>query len=187
MEALEVAGSVVSLVTILGQLIQSARQLHDFWSSVKDVPKSLEWFTEDLNIIREILEAIHPQLMQGSATIGSSTALRLLKKCAISIGNLEAFVKPLQSGPGDSRKAKTWKSIKAVFLSDKIKSYRENLESLKVTLLLAQNHITECVLSVIFTSLLRLNISREHSKAQAAAGRSPHTIRRLHPRKAGAN
>ena len=47
-------------------------------------------------------------------------------------------VRPLQSEAGSGTAKKAWKSVKAVFGSEKIKSYRENLESAKATLLLAQ-------------------------------------------------
>jgi hypothetical protein len=143
MDALGAAASVVSLVTILGQLVQSARQLHDFWSSIQDVPESLQWLVHDLEMIREILGVIDPQSLQGSVADRGGPTLQLLRKCVRYIEKLEALVKPLQFGPGASRRERSWKSIKAVFLTDKIKSYWENLESAKVTLLLAQSHMNQ--------------------------------------------
>jgi hypothetical protein len=146
MDGLAAAGSIVSLISILGQLAQSTRQLYDFWSSMKEVPRSLQWLVGDLYLIREILEVIESQLMQSIVpNIGNNSIGELLRKCILYIENLEALVKPLQSRPREGRGERTWKSIKAVFLTEKIKSYRENLESAKVTLLLVQSHISQSV------------------------------------------
>jgi hypothetical protein len=43
MEALGASWSVVGLAAALGQIIKSATQLYDFWSSAKEVPKSILW------------------------------------------------------------------------------------------------------------------------------------------------
>src|SRR5579863_4019028 len=139
MEVVGAAASVAGLVTLLGQLLQSAKQLHEFWSSIKEVPESLRWLVDDLDMIREVLVLIKDQATQGSDTSGSGNAIPLLQKCISYVENLEGLVKPLQSENGASRRLKTWKSVKAVFATEKIKFYRDNLESAKVTLLLAQN------------------------------------------------
>lgn len=138
MEALGAAGSIVSLAAVLAQLIQTVTQLHDPRSSLKDAPKSLMWLSTDLEILHGILQSIDSSSVQLSHTSDTSHLDGILRKCALYIGNLQETVRPLQSEAGSGTAKKAWKSVKAVFGSEKIKSYRENLESAKATLLLAQ-------------------------------------------------
>ena len=141
MEALGAAASVVSLATILAQLIDGVTQLHGFWTSVKEVPKSLTWLSTDLEILHDILQSIESSSVQLSQTGDTSPLSGILQKCALYIEYLQETVKPLQSEARDKPVKKAWRSVKAVFDSKKIKSYRENLESAKATLLLAQNQL----------------------------------------------
>ena len=53
MEGLSAAGSVVSILAITGQLVQSTKALYEFWSSVKEVPPRLNWLGEHLRCLRE--------------------------------------------------------------------------------------------------------------------------------------
>ena len=141
MEALGAAASVVSLATILAQLINGVTQLRGFWTSVKDVPKSLTWLSTDLEILHDILQSIESSSVQLSQTGDTSPLSGILQKCALYIEYLQETVKPLQSRAGDKPLKRAWRSVKAVFDSKKIESYRENLESAKATLLLAQNQL----------------------------------------------
>ncbi|KAN0110785.1 hypothetical protein V8E51_007172 [Hyaloscypha variabilis] len=114
MEALGAAASVVSLATILAQLIDGVTQLHGFWTSVKEVPKSLTWLSTDLEILHDILQSIESSSAQLSQT-----------------GDTSPFFRNSQAGDKPVKRA--WRSVKAVFDSKKIESYRENLESAKAT------------------------------------------------------
>jgi Fungal N-terminal domain of STAND proteins len=143
MEALGAAGSVVGLAAALGQIIEGVTQLHDFWSSVKEVPKSLLWLITDLEILHDILRSIDSSSAQLSPSSDTSALNGVLQKCALYLKTLQETVKPLQSETGVSTAKRTWRSVKAVFSTEKIKSYRENLEAAKVTLLLAQSQLNQ--------------------------------------------
>lgn len=158
MDGLSTAGGVVSLVTIIGQLIQSTRTLYDFWSSVKDVPTRLQWLSEDLKLIQEILENIEQQSTRNPTT----SLCEALQRCAFYLGNLDVLVAPLRSRPRGGRKEKIWRSIKAVFSEDKIELYRENLESAKTTLLLTQSTLV-LTQNSLYQSVVKPHIEVVHS------------------------
>ena len=139
MDAVSVAASIVSLVTIAGQLIQSTKSLHQFWSSVKDVPTYLQWLTEDLKSIQEILESIQQQYIQSINTSEMTRACQALQKCAFHLTNLKNLVEPLYARSSPDGKRKIWGLIKAVFDNSRIQLYRENLEEAKSALIIAQN------------------------------------------------
>ncbi len=141
---LSAAGSIVSLVAIAGQLIQSTKSLYEFWSSVKEIPTRLQWLREDLKVIQGIIEQIS---VQSSSARGTTVACHALQNCAIHLNNLKVLVAPLQRRSTKSRKKEIWKSVKAAFNAEKIKLYRENLEAAKLTLVLAQNSLTQLVVT----------------------------------------
>jgi hypothetical protein len=85
MEGLGAASSVVSLGTILAQLINGVAQLHAFWTSVKDVPRSLAWLSTDLEILHDILQSIDSSSAQLSQSSDTSPLSRVLQKCALYI------------------------------------------------------------------------------------------------------
>jgi len=58
MEVLGAAGSIVNLATVLAQLINSIKQLHHVWLTVKDFPISLLWLSTDLVVLQQILTDI---------------------------------------------------------------------------------------------------------------------------------
>ena len=95
MDVVSAAASIVSLVTITGQLIQSTKALHKFWSSVKDIPTHLQWLTEDLKFIQETLEHIQQQYIQSAITVETTKVREALQKCAFHLKNLNNLVEPL--------------------------------------------------------------------------------------------
>ena len=46
--------SIASLAAITGQLAESRKALHDFWSSVKDISNRLQWLKEDTEILQTL-------------------------------------------------------------------------------------------------------------------------------------
>ena len=46
--------SIASLAAITGQLAESTKALHDFWSSVKDISNGLQWLKEDTEILQTL-------------------------------------------------------------------------------------------------------------------------------------
>lgn len=54
-EALGVAGSVAGLAGLAGQLLQGVLFLHEFFESIKDVPKHITELKVELNALKSIL------------------------------------------------------------------------------------------------------------------------------------
>jgi hypothetical protein len=81
--------------------------------------------------------------VQLSLSSDTSALNGILQRCALYLKTLQETVKTLQSETGVRTAKRTSRSVKAVFGSKKIKSYRENLEAAKVTLLLARSQLNQ--------------------------------------------
>ena len=138
MDGVSTAGGVVSLVAVAGQLAQATKKLYDFWSSVKDIPESLQWLTEDLRLVGQIIDHIQRQSSPNSSAV-RDIQCQALQRCTSYIKILEALVAPWVPAAGGRNNETLWRSIKATFKSDKIKNYKTNLEAAKTSLILDQN------------------------------------------------
>ena len=145
MDGLSTAGSVVSLVAIAGQLIQSTQTLFEFWSSVKDVPARLQWLIEDLRCVEKALEHIQQQCARNPNMDGAENGCQALQRCVLYMNNLRSLVAPFHSRPEEHGKRRVWKSIKAEFNAKKVTLCRENLEAAKSLLLLTQTTLNRLV------------------------------------------
>ena len=163
MDGLSAAGSIVGVLAITGQLIQSTKALYEFWSSVKEVPSRLHWLREDTKCLQESLEYIQQRASRESDINNVHSNHHALQRCLVHIRNLEALVAPVQYRIGDGRRARVWKSIKGELHASKIELYRKNLEEAKTSLLLTQATVT---LSVSGLSVYRLTADRVRESVQ---------------------
>ena len=72
MDGISAAGGIVSLVGVLGQLVQSIEALYQFWSRVKDVPSNLQWLIADVQLLHSTLEDIAQQQSNGLGIDGAT-------------------------------------------------------------------------------------------------------------------
>ena len=145
MDGLSVAGSVVSLAAITGQLIQSTKALYEFWTFVKEVPTRLQWLGEDLKCLEDSFVSFRQLCAQKQSTIGVQNWLQALQRCSFHLRNLEALVAPFRTQIEDGRMQRVWRSIKAEFNANKVEEFRANLEAAKASLLLVQTALTQSV------------------------------------------
>ena len=129
----------MSLVGVLGQLVQSTEALCQFWSCIKDVPAQLQWLIEDTRLLHTTLAGIaQQQKRHGSSIDGATKVPQALQRCVLHLNNLVELIAPLRSQNREARCVRYWKSIRTVLNAQKIELYRTNLETAKSTLLLAQ-------------------------------------------------
>ena len=140
MDGLSATGSIISIVAITGQLVESTKALYEFWSSVKEVPLRLHWLSEDTQCLKESFEYIRQQVIQDPNASDIQNTRPALQRCLVHLQNLEALVAPFQcrSQTEEGTRGRSWKSIKAEFNGKKIDLYRMNLEAAKTSLLLTQ-------------------------------------------------
>ena len=128
----------MSLVGLLGQLVQSAEALYRFWSCVKDVPAHLQWLSEDVEFLRSILIGITQKQTDSFDVEAAMEMQQALQKSATHLDNLVKLIAPLRPRARDAKCVVLWKCVKTVLSTHKIELFRANLEAAKSTLLLAQ-------------------------------------------------
>ena len=179
MDGVSAAASVVSLVTIAGQLIQSIKAVYEFWSSVKGVPTRLAWLVEDLQFLQQTLKQVEQYAIQDPSVGENKNCRQALEMCALHVANLEELITPLQSLLGERKKVVLWKSVKAVFCVKKVELYRKYLEEAKATVLLACTILnrfaalsTRIALCLKLINLRESILKIESSVAKLLAGQS---------------
>ena len=142
MDPLSMTASITALVTVAAQVAAGIKQLHSFWSSVADAPASLRTLLADIHLIRDLFHGIDASITHTSNDAAELMS-KLLKRCLLDLESLEKLASPVLPAAGESPTKIAWKSIKAVLKADKLKSYREHLESAKLTLVLAHSHASQ--------------------------------------------
>ncbi|KAL8742248.1 MAG: hypothetical protein Q9190_005239 [Brigantiaea leucoxantha] len=163
MDGLSAAGSIVTLAALAGQLLRSAVALHEFWSSVKDVPERMLWLGQDLEFIQGHLQRIEQQVTQSSSNHSTAGVDEAFRRCVFYMESLETMVAPWQSQPRQIRRERRWRSVKAVLNEKKIKYYKKNLEGAKTSLILAQNLLNQESCSNIESGIAEIRNNQNNS------------------------
>jgi N-terminal domain on NACHT_NTPase and P-loop NTPases len=138
---LDLASGVFAGVSIALQLAEAALQLHQFWNRVEDAPKEMQDILNDLLILKDVLRDIHVQqtLIRGSKEVLPTH--RPLLKCCEYFQELEILAKKLQLDKSEGVMKRKWKAVKVVFRKDQVIQLRANMESMKITLVLARQSL----------------------------------------------
>lgn len=144
MDPLSMTASITALVTVAAQVAAGIKHLHSFWSSVADAPASLRTLLADIQLIRDLFNGIGASIThQNTSNDATELMSKLLMRCLLDLESLEKLANPILPAGGESSTKIAWKSIKAVLKAGKLKSYREHLESAKLTLVLAHGYANQ--------------------------------------------
>ena len=141
MSGLEVLGGVFATVSIALQLADAARKLHDFWTSVQHSPKEMKDLLLDLKLLQRVLQDIHSEEAALPVPHEALPTHEPLKKCGTYLAEIEVLARKLQVDIGKGKVKRTWQSVKVVFHNEDISRFKQNLESMKVTLILARQSL----------------------------------------------
>lgn len=129
----------LAVPSIALQLIDKIKEVHDFWSSLKDAPDDIRTIVRDLKSLSDVLEYIRDDVTQHGPdqTIGD-----LLDHCEQKVNSWKKMVEHLEQGlRSSSRRARSWSSFRTVLRDKQFKKFYESLQDTKITLLLAQQRL----------------------------------------------
>lgn len=133
MDGLSAAASGIAVASFTIQLAESVKKLYDFWESVKNAPKHFCAIQTDLGLLSTILEKIDRE-----ENLSDPYLRNVLKNCE---GKVELLVKTVSDiVPGfkaESRRTRTWASLKAAFKKEKVRELKSCLEETMSILRLA--------------------------------------------------
>lgn len=132
-EALGVAGSVVSIVGLAGQVAQGVNYLYTFFNDMQDSPSDIKSLSEELKLVGDILTEVNRD------GIDSAPLSAALQRCKEVICDLENLVQRTNLVSAQSSNAKRlWSQMSTAFRNEKFRKYIERLERAKSTLLHAK-------------------------------------------------
>lgn len=139
MDGLSAAASAVAVVSLAFQMADTAKQLCDFWSSIKDAPEEIRTVVADLELLTRVLAEMASEAQHIGPDI---TLAAVLQSCTGKLKSLTALTNSLELGfSSSSSRIRKWTAFKFVLKSEKLTKFQEVLDSLKSTLVLAQqNH-----------------------------------------------
>ena len=136
MDGFSSTASAIAVVSLAIQLADTAKQLCDFWTSIKDAPEDIRTVIADLELLTSVLAETASEAQH---TGPDATLAAVLHSCTGKLKSLTAFTNNLEPGfSSRSSRVRKWAAIKFVLKSEKLTKFQEGLESLKSTLALAQ-------------------------------------------------
>jgi hypothetical protein len=133
----------IQLIDALGaiasgiQIADSIQRLIRFCKSIKDAPESIRNISEDLEGLDEILNSFmkyHEGIQIQGCSTPSRPVQKALSSCCSRLHDLELTISELEKG---LQGRKTWTSVKVALREETIRKFQVNLESAKVSLVLA--------------------------------------------------
>lgn len=138
MDGLSSAASVIAVVSLAVQLADTAKQLCDFWTSIKDAPEDIRTIVADLELLNGVLAEM---ASESQHTGPDKTLTAVLQSCAGKLKSLTALTANLEPGfASKSLRTRKWTAFKFVLKGEKLRRFQEVLESLKSTLVLGQQN-----------------------------------------------
>ena len=135
---MEVVGGVIGVASLAIQLGDSLKKLCDFWSAVEGAPEEVGFMMADMRLLSNVLAEIasESQHLEFDATMAA-----ILISCTTKVGHLLTILDEINPGlTSKSSRIRSWTAFKATLKAEKIKKFRETLEHVKSTLLLAQQN-----------------------------------------------
>lgn len=132
-DPLSIAASAFSVASLVIQLLDKAKAIHDVWTLLQGASAELDALSDRLRDVSGLLQKI-----AGSANDGSSNTiiLSMLIRCQKQLAELRAAVGGMQSDD-KSLKTRMKKPFKIVFTESKMKNMKEALQILLTDLSLA--------------------------------------------------
>lgn len=138
MDGLSAVASAMAIVSLAFQLVETAKQLCDFWSSIKDAPEEVRTMSVDLELLTSVLAEM---AVEAQHTGPNTTLAAVLQSCAEKLESLTAFTNNLEPGFYSQRsRTRKWTAVKHILRRERLTRFQSVLESLKSTLVLTQQN-----------------------------------------------
>ena len=139
MEPLGAAASVISVVSLVIQLVENIQQLHDFWHSFKHALAEAHKIVDDLDSFCDVVNSGFRSLAGTNPVL-----LKIFQCCDNRIGDLREVVEKQESGFASKRHViRQWSSFKAVSKKKEIDSFQSVIRGTKLDLLLINQILAE--------------------------------------------
>ena len=138
MDGLSATASGTAIVSAAVHLAESFKKLYEFWKSVKDAPEDIRAISVDLEILSNVLTEIAHETQH----IEPNTSLiAALNECCVKVKRLNTIRNKIELGFSSTKsRVRQWSAIKAVLKREELMKVQGELNSIKITLLMVQQH-----------------------------------------------
>ena len=114
-------------------------------SSIKEAPADIAAICSSLKVVSSVLESIRTEMTTSSCEV----LCLALNECLSILGNLEAIAEDLSLGFNSDRGiVRGWTALRSLKRKEKIKVFRNTLQSAQITLIVAQQEAMRYVLNL---------------------------------------
>lgn len=128
-------GTVIGIVSLVGELLQGLKSLHRFFADIKDAPSDFQALAQELSITEAVLVKTLDQFNIMNRDILLETAIR---NCGAHVTKLESLIRPLQVKGQDGKFRRNWKQIATAFKKEDFQKHIAMLHSARLNIIAAQ-------------------------------------------------
>lgn len=169
MEALGGAASVIGVVSLAIQVCEDLEKIQDFWQSVKEAPDDVSRISTEIKLFITWLTIIANNYQRLGFNHGGPNevaATDTLKTCLATVHDMSDEVKDLDSRFSKGPLSKRWASVGFVFRKDKMEKLMQQVERMKLLLIIVQTCYVSEMQEAGFKSL-SLSLRPENPALQA--------------------
>jgi hypothetical protein len=141
-EALGVAGSLVGIASLAGQICSGVQQLYAFVDSVKHAPSDIQNIKNDILLIERVVRRMAEECTDLPEHLDIDILKSSFELCLSRVNRLLAIIQSLDTSSQTNR---TIKLIKATVKKTRLAEFAKELDSAKMTLMLVYQHHIQSV------------------------------------------
>lgn len=131
-------GTVIGIVSLVGQLLQGLKSLRTFFGDIKDAPSDVQTLTQELSSTEAVLNKTHDQLNNNNPDNRNTLLETAVRNCAEQVSKLEDLTRPLQVKQRDGQIKRIWKQIATAFKKEDLQKHIAMLSRARLDIIAAQ-------------------------------------------------
>ncbi|KAE8381609.1 ankyrin repeat-containing domain protein [Aspergillus bertholletiae] len=145
--ALGVAGSVVGIVSLAGQVCVGFQELYTFLDSIKEAQFDLQCVKDDILLLKNLVMDMSDDCTQSPGHLDTGLLKTSLELCISRINRLVAIIRPLEF---TNQRGRTLQAIHAAVKKKRLAEFTKELDSAKITLILVHQNYMRKSTSISF-------------------------------------
>ncbi|KAK5320618.1 hypothetical protein LTR93_006830 [Exophiala xenobiotica] len=138
---MDIAGTVIGVVGLTGQILQGCNYICDFLRHAKDAPDSIRVLHTSvrnlIDVVGVVMNMAQNSDQQSNSMPASTYHLATLTECKSVVQDLEAFVRRFKTGKG------TWQKFSWAVYQKQLKEYDSKINQAKLSVLMVQNNMLQ--------------------------------------------
>lgn len=131
-------GTVIGIVSLVGQLLRGLKSLHTFFGDIKDAPSDVQTLTQELSSVETILNKTLDQLNTINPNNRNTLLATAVRNCAEHVSGLENLTRPLRLKGHDGSIKRMWKQVATAYKKEDFQNHIAMLHGARLNIIAAQ-------------------------------------------------